>query len=462
MNKSDDRLTALQLVVYAAPMGVVSLALVPVSAVLPTMYAKYALVPLTSIGIILTLRSVYDALSDQVIGFLSDRTRTSMGSRIPWVIAGTALILLGIVFLYRIPADAGALYFAFWTLIFYTGYTMFNIPHLAWGHELSTNYTERARIFGFRGFADNTGSMLFSIIPIVLVYLGWLSSEEYTPETVWMLGLIIIMCLPIVIASATFWAPRTAVDSSPRTTFKGLLRSGINNRPFHRFILAYFLAGTGYGFFVALIFPYISTYLMIGEAFSYIILIAAVSSLVSIPIWIRIVGIVGKHRAWAYGWLANSSVMFPLFFIEPGESAVIPMAICMGLYGMTNGVSAVAPFAILSDVIDYDILKTGVDRGGNYYAFMMFVVKLLGSAGGIALVLLGSVFGYEVSEGHVNSDFANMGMVIMFIGLPAFFQLASLPLIWNFPLNARRHDIIRRRLERRNASRSASADPVHA
>jgi Na+/melibiose symporter-like transporter len=98
-------------------------------------------------------------------------------------------------------------------------------------------------------------------------------------------------------------------------------------------------------------------------------------------------------------------------------------------------------------VVDYDRLRTGIDRGGNYFAFMMFAVKMLGSTGGVALIALGSIFGYQLAEGSVNTHFANMGMLYMFILAPGIFQLGSVFLIWNFPIDQRRQDIIRRRLE---------------
>ncbi|MEE4219037.1 MAG: hypothetical protein V2I48_15600 [Xanthomonadales bacterium] len=67
--------------------------------------------------------------------------------------------------------------------------------------------------------------------------------------------------------------------------------------------------------------------------------------------------------------------------------------------------------------------------------------------GGLALIVLGAVFGYELAEGAANTHFANQGMLYMFILAPGIFQLASLPLIWNFPIDERRQGIIRRRLQ---------------
>jgi len=446
-----------RLLAYAAPSMVVMLATVPVNAILPTLYAQHAMVSVSSVGAILLLRSIYDAFSDQLIGYLSDRTRTRLGARLPWIIAGSAVTIVGMVALFRVPANAGILYFASWNIVFFTGTTMIGIPHYAWGHELSPDYKDRSRVFAFKGFFDNVGSMLFSAIPIVLVFFGLLRTTEYTTETIWLLGIIVIATLPLTVGIAGFYAPLGHTGSAPRTSVRGLISSVKNNKPFLRFIFAYIIAGTGYGFFVALVYPFISSYLKIGHAFPHILLVTTISGLVSVPIWVRIVHKLGKHRAWAWGWLFNSLVLLPMIWVKPGESAVVPTMIMMGLYGLTNGVSAIAPFAILSDVVDYDILKTNVDRGGNYFAFMMLAVKLLGSTGGIALIILGSVFGYKLTDGATNTSFASIGMLAMFIGAPGLFQLATLPLIWNFPIDERRHGIIRRRIEKRAAVSDAVA-----
>jgi glycoside/pentoside/hexuronide:cation symporter, GPH family len=445
------RLTQLQLAAYAAPTVGVGLATAIVLSILPTLYAQHTKVSVAAIGTIVLLRLIYDAVSDQIIGFLSDRTRSRFGARLPWIVGGSVLTLVSTLYLFRIPPDAGAMYFALWNIVFFTGTTMFGIPHYAWGHELSPLYEDRSRVFGYRGFADNAGGLLYSVIPLGLAFIGIVSTSEYTPELVWMFGLIILAIVPITVALAAGVAPRGEIKTGPRTTLRSALSSVKGNRPFQRFVLAYLIAGTGYGFFVALLFPFLTTYLKIPDSVATIIFIFTVTSLVSIPIWTKLTVMLGKHRAWAWGWFVNSLVLVPLFWIEPGPSAVVPTCILMGLYALTNGVSSIAPFAILSDIIDYDVLKTGVDRGGNYYGLMMMAVKALASTGGVALILLGTTFGYDMTEGHENTPFANLGMLVMFVGAPAIFQLATLPLIWNFPLDARRHAIISKRLALRAA-----------
>jgi GPH family glycoside/pentoside/hexuronide:cation symporter len=450
---SKSRLSVLQLAAYASPGAALSLAVVPITAVLPTLYAKYAAVSLTAVGVVFMLRTIFDALSDQIIGYLSDITRTRIGARKPWLIGGSALVALSVYFLFRIPSDAGITYFGFWTVVFYVGYTMMEIPRFAWGNEMSGDYQERARIFGYKGLFDAVGNFTFSLVPIVLTFFGTIESEEYTPELLFLLGIIIIVALPLLTTLAVTLAPHGENRDTPRTSISGLFHSVAGNKPFLRFLLAYMVAGAGTGFFAALIFPYTSEYLGIGSSFPLILFVTTICSMTFIPIWVRLVYRFGKHRCWGVGWILNSLVLLPLALVEPGPAAVLPVTICMALYGITGAVSVVAPFSILSDIVDYDILRTGVDRAGNYFAMVMLVVKMLASTGGIALVLLGVLFGYDMADGAVNTDFANAGLVWMFILAPAVFQIAAVPLIWNFPIDARRQGIIRRRIEQRTERR---------
>jgi Na+/melibiose symporter-like transporter len=119
----------------------------------------------------------------------------------------------------------------------------------------------------------------------------------------------------------------------------------------------------------------------------------------------------------------------------------------------------VAPFALMADIVDYEILKRRIDRAGNYYAFLLFIAKTTSAVGGIVFWVLGVVFGYQIADSAENSDFANLGMVLAFCVVPSALQILAVPLIWNFPIDARRHATIRRRIELR-AAREARADPA--
>jgi Na+/melibiose symporter-like transporter len=420
-------------------------------AILPSLYAKYAAVTMAQLGTLLAALRIWDAFCDPLIGYWSDRTRSARYGRKPWIVMAALVTCVSVWFLFQIPANAGIAYLGFWLFIFYFGFTAHDVPHLAWGSELAPDYEQRAKVFGLRGMADTTGGFIYTTLPIALFYLGWSKSTEYSPEIFHRLAYAGLLLFPLTMLIAVRFAPAGEVVATERSDLKGLFRDARKNPPLLRFMGAYVIAGIGSGVYVALVFPYFDSYLHIGDKMPHLLLAAMLAQFISQPFWARMVGILGKHRTWAYGWIANSASLMALIFVQPGPSAVWPSLIGIFVYSFTNGVSSVAPQALLGDIVDYEVLLRRVNRAGNYYALYFFLAKLTSSAGAFVFVLLGVVFGYSIAEGAVNTDFANKGMMISFCVLPSLFQFAAIPLIWNFPIDRRRHTIIRRRLAEREA-----------
>jgi len=101
---------------------------------------------------------------------------------------------------------------------------------------------------------------------------------------------------------------------------------------------------------------------------------------------------------------------------------------------------------ILSDVIDYDILKSGVNRAGNYFAIDSMMLKGVGAlAGSIGFWLL-AAFNFDPKLSEFTPD-AVFGLLFTVAVIPVFFFVAGGIMLWFFPINARRHAIIRRRIE---------------
>jgi glycoside/pentoside/hexuronide:cation symporter, GPH family len=452
-----------KLLAYVVPTIATGTVMGSVYAILPSLYAKHAQVTLAQLGALLVALRIWDAASDPLIGYWSDKTRSRRYGRKPWIAFGSIVLCISSWFLFQIPADATIVYLGAWSFIVFLGYTSHDIPHLAWGSELTPDYEQRAKLFSLRYMAETVGGFIYTILPIALFYLGLTASTDYSPEVFRRLGWGVLLLFPVTLLIALRFAPAGDVAATERGDLKSLFRDIPKNPPLLRFLAAYVLAGAGSGIYVALLFPYFDSYLHIGDKLPHLLLVAMGAQFISLPFWAKMVGIFGKHRTWAYGWIANCASLVPMVLIQPGPSAVWPVMIAMFVYCFTNGVSSVAPQALLADVVDYEVLKRGVDRAGNYYAFMFFIAKLTSSIGGLVFVFLGVVFGYSIAEGAQNSHFANMGMLISFCVLPSLFQLGAIPLIWNFPIDKRRQQIIRKRLAQREARltlRQAQVDRI--
>lgn len=446
---SEQRLKLRRIIAYSVPGYAYMMVLAPVSAILPVLYSKHAAVDVASIGAVFLALRIFDAVTDPMIGHLSDRTRTALGPRKPWIIAAGFITMVAVYFLFKVPPDAGVVYFASWAFLFYLGATMYHVPHMAWGSELTADYSERARVFSIRGMLETGGNLTYALLPIALFYIGLTTTSEFSPDAIAVIGFAAAVLIPLLSIFAVCLAPTGHIVKEQRPTLKGAYVAARNNKPLLRFLIAYILGGAGTGTFAAMVFPYIDGYLKVGDKFPHMLLAANMATLISLTIWPKIVDCVGKHRAWAFGWAFNALAVFLLAFVSPGEHAAMMVTGCMIIFGFMTGATLVGPLSLLADIVDYDILKTGVDRAGNYYALIFFVTKITGSVGGLALFILGAFFGYQIKEGAVNDEFATSGLILLGCVVPALLKLAALPFIWNFPINKRRHDIIRRRIAKR-------------
>ncbi|HEY5654233.1 MAG TPA: MFS transporter, partial [Woeseiaceae bacterium] len=124
------------------------------------------------VGLLGALPRLTDAITDPIMGFVSDKTRTRWGRRRPYIFCGA--ILVGIVFalLWQLPAEKSESFY-FWyflsgSLIFYLAYTMFATPWVALGYELTPDYHERTRLMGTQNFI---GQFAYMVSPYFLAIM---------------------------------------------------------------------------------------------------------------------------------------------------------------------------------------------------------------------------------------------------------------------------------------------------
>jgi Na+/melibiose symporter-like transporter len=164
---------------------------------------------------------------------------------------------------------------------------------------------------------------------------------------------------------------------------------------------------------------------------------------------------IGKHRAYVVSVVIVSLATQGYWFLDPDtltqEFIVSVSMVIVFFIGMGASAVMVLSPAILADVVDYGRLRTREQRTGSYYAFYMLTSKIATAIGaGMAFLLL-SAFGYDASAGAVNTGTAAFGILFTVAVLPAILKIGGGLIIWNFPIDRRRHAIIERRLLQRAA-----------
>jgi Na+/melibiose symporter-like transporter len=430
---------------FAAPGFVGAMMHGPGGGILAGVYAKYFGVSLAALGTAMLVGRLFDAFTDPMIGYLSDRTKSPIGKRKPWIIAGYALSLIAFYYLY-IPGDGvGVGYFTFWYIALFFAWTLAEIPYLAWQADISHDYDERARVVTFRLFADRSGRLLFAALPLIPLF----ATSEFTPEFLEFLAWGIIVVLPFTVAGAVIFAPqgRTVAvrDTKPIWDFAKTLPS---NKPAMLIIGAQLASGLGDGFFSALIFLYFDVFLQEGDKLAYMLILMSSVSLLSMPMWLKVMGRLGKHQTWRLGNILAAMLAVVFLFIDPGEYSVYFALALVTLIMFVYTAGGVAAPAVLADVVDYDMLKTGANRGGQFYSLFTLIFKLnYAFAAAVALWTL-DLFDFDATAASQTLS-GTIGMKIGFGAMPALFIGISVWFLFKFPLNKRRCEIITRRLEQR-------------
>ena len=445
--KSSNELKRSTLVTYAMPTFGEQMMLAPIWGILPVLYADNTTASLTTIGLVFMIARLFDAFTDPAIGYLTDITRTRFGARKPWIAAGTIISAISVWFLYQPSSHNGATYFLITSSLLFLGWTMMTIPYNAWAGELSGDYQERSKLFAYRNTFGAAGGMLFVISPLYLMH--WTGSTEFTLDVLAIVATFLIIFLPLSVGVALFATPQGTAPMEDRPSMKGIFTSLKQNKVMWLFITATILSGIVQGLFASLLFLYHSSYLKLG---AYVPLLGAIQYgliLVTIPLWLKLVGRHGKHKAWAissFGFL----LLVPIFLlVEPGEGALYPMIIAAVILGLLHGALSVSPQSMLTDIIDLDTLKSGVNRAGSYFSLLTLLSKITTALGaGIGLSVVGLI-GYD--QNGPNDGMVIAQFLMIFTIVPAIIYVINGIIILKYPLEKHRQSIIRKRLDQRLA-----------
>jgi Na+/melibiose symporter-like transporter len=419
------------------PLAVLGL---PLYVYLPTFFAEDVGIAIGTVGAVLLLARLIDMATDPLVGMASDYLPTRWGRRYPWLLLGAPLLMIGSWRLFVPADDADALYLLVWSLVTYLGWTLVILPYTALGAEISDDYHQRSRITISREAFVIVGTLLAVGIPGVL---EWRGVERSTALEV--LAVFLLVMIPLAVA-VLLLAIREPAQRSETIRLKDGWRILKDNRPFRRLLSAYLLNGLANGLPASLFLLFV-THVLDRQEWTGIYLAAYfLSGVLSMPLWLWLARRFGKHRTWVASMLWASLVFAWVPFLGAGDVWFF-MAICL-LSGASLGVDQALPASIQADVVDEDTASGGGGRAGLYFGLWSMATKLsLALAVGIAFPLL-SLAGFDPQVGR-NDDAVLLVLALMYGGLPVLFKLASMRLVWNFPLDEARQQVLRERIVER-------------
>jgi GPH family glycoside/pentoside/hexuronide:cation symporter len=431
----------------------VMLALIPMAIWLSRFYTGDMGLGLSAVANIMLFARFFDVITDPLVGYLSDNTKSRWGRRKPWILASLPILMLGIYKIYLPPEGIGVWYLFSWMLVMWLGWTMLMIPYYAWAAELSNDYDERTRITGWRSVMGSVGGLLAQLIPLAALLLFQFGG---TANVMTMLGIASFILIPICISLTLWKVPEYPEVKTPHVPFWPGLKMMWSNSPFRRLMLGYVLGSTGLAIVMPLYIFFVEFVLKANPAnVVYMLIISSGAGLIGVPFWVWLSRHIGKHRAWISGFIFVAAASPMYLFLGEGDFWL--MAPGIFLIGIGTGAFGALPNSMKADVIDLDTARSGQNRAAFFFSAWSLVTKAASSIGGWVALQLLAVFGFNALNGAENTPEALMGLRLTFAVIPSLFFVAAVLVIWNYPITKERQERIRIAIDKRQARRAQAA-----
>ena len=451
--------------IYAMPHIAVMWLMSPLG-VVQGIYAKYYGLSLVTLATVLSLGRFVDVILDPLVGYCSDRYYERHSTRKPFMAVGGLLFLVGAWALFIPPETITTAYLVIWLMVFYLGFTLWEIPHVTWGGELAPGSEAKTRIYSVRAMALQVGVALFFIIPLLPLF----NSREITPETlrvtVWLAGALLLVLLPLCL-SLTPNGPRSlakqrshqpSTPTNPAANHrKTLWLTLLKNQPMQIFLAAFLFSMMGSGMWNGLLFIYVDTYLGLGEQFAGMTLFSIATVLCAIPLLTPLASRFGKKAVWL---LAMVLVLISLLYtatLEVNNTDFTQLILLNTLFALGQAGMSVIPAAVLSEIIDYHRWKHDQSQDAVFFSSFIFTSKLSGTVGFALGLAIAGWFGFDPAQ-TAHSAESVQGLMLAMVWIPLVLCVIATVFVAKLPINARRHRIIRRRLDSQPNTRA----PVYA
>jgi GPH family glycoside/pentoside/hexuronide:cation symporter len=411
------------------------------------------------LGIAVMLFRIWDAITDPVMGWISDRTRSRFGRRRPYIIFGALAGGLLYALMWWCPRGMSTTFYFSWymtiSILFYTAFSVFGVPYVALGYELSPDYHERTRIMSFRTWFQ-------SIAGFCIQWMFWLTQRDCFEDTVdgmrWVgigFGTLIILMgvVPGIFLKERELTLEEQNANRGNNGFKNVL-SVFKVKPFVNVLGALVTAVAGM-FLVSILGFYINVYYLFDGELKAASMVLGVrgtayhaTCMISIPLiaWTSTklgkkaalqiflaIAIIGHAIKWwtftpENPWLQMISFML----IAPGLSAVWTL-----LASMT------------ADVTDLDELENGTRREGAFGAFYGWAMKL-GLA--ICFFIAGLMLewtGFDAAFGGAQTPQTLKTMLWLYTVVPSVGLVGTMLFVWRYPITEKSARDVRKKLDAR-------------
>jgi GPH family glycoside/pentoside/hexuronide:cation symporter len=470
----EDRIPLRQKSAYAVGMFVNNLQAAALPAMLVILNLGLGMNPFL-VGLIAAIPRAFDAISDPMVGYLSDHTRTRWGRRRPFILVGALLAGLVFALMWQLPVGRSEMFY-FWfflsaSVLFFLTYTLYATPFVAFGYEMTADYHERTRL---HTFANMAGQLVWLGVPW---FYAIMANENLFQDTVHgarSLAIAVGVAVAIMGVVPALFCKERPLPPLPTGKRQGLrantleflkgISITLKCKPFVKICAATFLVFNGYqlgisfSLYVMIYYLYGGNDAPAGELQGWFGTVTALSTIVVILITGWLATRLGKRRTFTL-CIAASLVGYALkwFGYNPESPHLLLYAAPLVAFGVGSLFTLMG--SMISDVCDYDELTTGQRREGVFGAIYWWMVKIGMALAGLLTGIILNGTGFDVTL-EQQSERTLFLLRAFDIGVPLFTSALAILIMFNYPITEDRAYEIREELERRRGKLGADATPT--
>lgn len=336
-------------------------------------------------GLIIFLGSFWDAVTDPLAGYLSDKTRTRLGRRRPYFLSMALPIGITFVLIFAVPVGMALVWkFVLCTLAylaFMTTSTFYMVPYLAYGMEIERSYDGRTSVTAWRMLF----SIAFGLVALVVPPMIWNSASVVSKGY---LTMALIFAVPITISPLfPFFAWREPTNLPVHEShFLEDFKNALKSRHFRQSAAIYITSWVGIGAVEAVLLYYFKYVIDLYEEFSLVAGVMFGVAILALPLWVFLSKKLDKRKAYIIGAVGFAVLLSALLL--PSPTVLTLLWVLVPLLGVALSSLHVMPTAILPEAIE--ATSSGKSGEGAHYGILTFIHKTLN---GLAIWAISAILG---------------------------------------------------------------------
>jgi glycoside/pentoside/hexuronide:cation symporter, GPH family len=426
-------------------------------------------------GILFFVPRIFDAFFDPIMGFISDNTKSVWGRRRQYVFFGALIMGIAFIIMWQLYRESGVnynfIFFLIFSTIFYFGLSIFSVPYVAMGYEMSEDFHERTQIMAISQWIGQWAWVIAPWFWVIMYDPKWFPNADTATRTLafWVgISCMILAMMPaIFIKSKSTKYDHTLKPLTYKTiggSLKEILisfKEAFSNKPFRKLCIATFLIFNAFNTVAGFTFFIVVYYLFDGNAAAagvWPTLFGCIGALSTTFMVIPTVAWISKKMEKKRAFLICQGIsifgyILLWFLFIPGKPYMFLFALPFFSFGI--GSLFTLMMSMTADVCDMDELESGKRREGIFGAIYWWMVKFGFAIAGLLTGVIMSLVGFKAGA-ETQAEGAVTGLRLFFSGIPILGTLTAMWVMRNYDLTEAKARAIKKEIDAKKAALSVA------